>query len=178
MDKTKEVGFVDLEDYRLHPGDHLLEYRVALPGNSAEIYVPYVPAALCIYDPNAHILRKWLFDVHHEGLLSAHRPEDQTFHVPKRTGYWPTLGRDVNRWCCECLVCMKFRSTRRATGPLKSILEDEERALGLPWQDVIVDCIGPFTRSETGEQYLCVYICTKLKVPKLEAYKNNQAGYF
>ena len=87
VDKTKEVGFVDLQDYRLHPGDHLLEYRVILPGKSGEVYVPYVPAAPCIFGPKAQDSRKWLFDYHHEGLLNAHRPGDQTFHLLKRTAY-------------------------------------------------------------------------------------------
>ena len=48
---------------------------------------------------------------------------------------------------------MKVRSTRLATGPKKSVQADEEHAEKLPWQDVIVDVMVPFTRAEGGEQY-------------------------
>ena len=61
---------------------------------------------------------------------------------------------------------------------MKSVLANEDYADKLPWQDVIMDIMGPFTRTETGEQYILAYICTKLKVPMLEAYINQQAGYF
>ena len=98
--------------------------------------------------------QKWVFEQCHDGLLNAHRTEDQTYHLVRRMGYWPTLARDVNRWCAECVVCMKFRSTRLASGPMKSVLGDEEMAGRLPWQDVIIDVCGPLTKAETGEQYL------------------------
>ena len=28
----------------------------------------------------------------------------------------------------------------------------------MPWQDVIIDCCGPYARSETGDQYILTYI--------------------
>ena len=73
---------------------------------------------------------------------------------------------------------MKFRSPLRATGALKSIQGDEERALGLPWQDVIVDCMGPFAWVGSGEQHVCTYICAKYEVPKLEVYKKRSGVFF
>ena len=89
-----------------------------------------------------------MFDHCHAGLLNAHRPQDQTFHLLRRMGHWSTLAKDVDKWCAECVVCMRFRSTRLATGPLKSILGDEEHAGKLPWTDVILDCMGPFTKAD------------------------------
>ena len=73
---------------------------------------------------------------------------------------------------------MKFRSTRLATGPMKSVLADEEHAEKLPWQDVIIDVQGPFTKADTGDEYILSYHCTCLKVPKLEPFKALQQGYF
>ena len=61
---------------------------------------------------------------------------------------------------------------------MKSVLGDEELALRLPWQDVIIDCCGPYTRAESGEQYCLVYICTQLKVPMLEPFVSLQSGHF
>ena len=61
---------------------------------------------------------------------------------------------------------------------MKSILGDEEHATRMPWQDVIIDCCGPYTKAETGEQYILCYICTQLKVPMLEPFASLQAGCF
>ena len=73
---------------------------------------------------------------------------------------------------------MQFRSTRTSVAPMKSVLGDEELASRLPWQDIIIDCCGPYTRAESGEQYVLVYICTQLKVPMLEPFVSLQSGHF
>ena len=90
----------------------------------------------------------------------------------KKMGHWHSMAKDIHRWVVECQACFRFRSTRLATGPMKSLLGDEEHAHKLPWTDVIVDIIGPFTRADTGEQYIMDYICTKLRVSKYEALVN------
>ena len=61
---------------------------------------------------------------------------------------------------------------------MRSMLADESRAELLPWEDVILDVQGPFTKSEDGMQYIVSYHCTCLKVPKLEAFEALQPGYF
>ena len=58
------------------------------------------------------------------------------------------------------------------------MIGDESNAGKLPWQDVIIDCCGPYTKAESGEQYILVYICTVLKVPMLEPFVSLQAGHF
>ena len=61
---------------------------------------------------------------------------------------------------------------------MQSIQGDESRADRLPWQDVIIDCCGPYMKAEHGEQYILVYMCTQLRVPMLEAIQSLQAGFF
>ena len=58
------------------------------------------------------------------------------------------------------------------------MLADDQRAGVLPWTDVIVDVQGPFTKSDSGNQYVCSYHCTGLRVPVLEAFMGLQAGWF
>jgi len=48
----------------------------------------------------------------------------------------------------------------------------------MPWQDVIIDVQGPYTVGENGEQYLLSYHCTRLKVPKLAAFRELKPGPF
>ena len=122
--------------------------------------------------------RRWIFHQCHDGLLNAHRPQNETWHLMLRMAFWPNRAADASRWFTECLSCVKFRSARLSTGPMASVLGDQKQARKLPWTDVIIDCCGPFTKAESGEQYILVYICTQLKVPMLEAFLSMSAGHF
>ena len=60
----------------------------------------------------------------------------------------------------------------------RSMQSDDQLSKSLPWTDVIIDVQGPFTRAETGEQYVLSYHSVQLHVPLLEAFKSLQSGYF
>ena len=167
-----------MNHFRLCPVDGVLEYRLILPGGNLMRWVPFIPEAPFLLADKPYSWRKWLFMQCHEGLLNAHRPCSETYHLLRRLGYWPTLARDVEGWCAECESCIQFRSNRLSTGPMKSILGDECNASTLPRQDVIIDCCGPYTKAEDGCQYILTYTCTQLKVPLLKAFPSLQAGHF
>ena len=61
---------------------------------------------------------------------------------------------------------------------MRSSLADDQLLEVLPWTDAIVYVQGPCTRAENGEQYVLSYHCTRLKVPKLEAFRSLTAGHF
>ena len=63
-------------------------------------------------------------------------------------------------------------------GPYRSPLANPEKAAVLPWEQVIIDCQGPFTKAEGGEQYVLSYMCVRLKVPFLEPMISLQTGHF
>ena len=50
--------------------------------------------------------------------------------------------------------------------------------MALPFEDVVIDVQGPFTKAEGGEQYVLSYFCTRLKVPFLEELVTLKAGHF
>ena len=174
----KGLSSAELSSYRLNPLDGVFEYLLHMPGQSLTLWVPVIPASPCVFGDGAMSWRKWLFTHCHEGLLNAHRPESETYHLLRRMCYWSSMAKDCNRWCCECMTCTKFRSTRLSTGPMKSVLGDEKMAGKLPWTDVIIDVTGPFAAAEGGERYILDYICTQLKVSKFEPMINVQAGHF
>ena len=62
--------------------------------------------------------------------------------------------------------------------PMRSMLASIPELAKLPWSDVIVDCQGPFTRSEEGNCYTVSYHCTMLGVPKVEAFPRLEKAYF
>ncbi len=110
-------------------------------------------------------------------MTGCHRTGNETFQVLRRMAYWDGLGTDCDRFYKACLVCIKFRS-HPTQGPYRSMLADPGSAVVLPYQDVIIDVQGPFTKAEGGEQYVISYHCTRLKVPLLEPMKTLQSGHF
>ena len=176
--ESKSLSQADLNSYRLNPLDGVLEFRKSQPVKDVPVWLPYIPAAPFIFDSGPISWRCWLFDQCHSGLLNAHRPASQTYHLLRKMAYWPSLARDTERWCSECNACVQLRSTRTSAAPMKSVLGDEKLAVRLPWQDITIDCCGPYTRAESGEQYILVYICTQLKVPMLEPFVSLQSGHF
>ena len=62
--------------------------------------------------------------------------------------------------------------------PMKSIYAQDVYSETLPWEDVIIDVQGPFTKSEDGMLYLLSYHCSRLRVPFLEPFKSMQTGHF
>ena len=75
------------------------------------------------------------------------------------------------------MICQQLRG-RPVQAPMRSMLSSESRCEVLPWQDVIIDVQGPYTVGENGEQYLLSYHCTRLKVPKLSAFRALKPGPF
>ena len=113
----------------------------------------------------------------HETFMSPRRTAQETFQTVRRMGFWETLATDVMNWCLDCAVCRQFRG-HPVQPPMRSMLADDQLASVLPWLDVIIDCQGPFTKAETGEQYVLSYHCTRLHVPLLQPFKSLQSGQF
>ena len=161
-------------NYRLAP-DGVLERTVVYQGEVLE--VPCMPDTQVPGEPQPMTWRVWLFLHCHETFMQPHRKAGATFQLLRRAGWWPTLSADFNAWFNACEDCHRHR-TRPLAPPLRSMQADDARAELLPWQDVVIDVQGPFTKAEGGEQYLLSYHCTSLKVPKLCAFPTLQAGHF
>ena len=163
--------------WRLAPVDGVLERFVVF--SVAALWLPWLPATSSPAAVDGHPVswRRWVFLHAHESFLNPHRTSAETFQVTRRIGYWATLAADVNQWCLNCAVCRRFRG-HSVLPPMRSMLADDQLATSLPWTDVIIDVQGPFTRAETGEQYILSYHCVHLRVPILEPFKALQAGYF
>ena len=66
------------------------------------------------------------------------------------------MSNDLHTWMFHCQACQKVRA-RPATGPMRSISEDNSMRAKVPWSDVIVDVQGPYTTAEGGERYVLSY---------------------
>ena len=163
--------------WRLAPVDGVLERYVVF--SVAALWLPYLPASASPAEVEGTPVtwRRWAFLHAHESFLNPHRTSAETFQVLRRMGYWETLASDCGGWCLNCAVCRRFRG-HAVLPPLRSMLADDQLAAALPWSDVIIDVQGPFTRAETGEQYVLSYHSVQLRVPLLEPFKSLQSGHF
>ncbi len=176
VSKPKNVlNPLESAQYRLAPNDGVLEHEMNV---STEVFfVPCIPEVQMPTESKPMTWRFWLFSYCHCTFMEPHRKAGPTFQLLKRTGWWPRLNDDFNTWYYMCGVCHMHRA-KPVPAPLRSILADEGRVELLPWQDVMIDVQGPFTKADTGDQYILSYHCTCLKVPKLAAFKSLQTGYF
>ena len=72
--------------------------------------------------------------------------------------YWPSLWRDVNKYCKSCDVCQ--RNTRANPRPNRMM---EREVVTVPSERVCVDVVGPFPRSKKGYTYLltCIDVASR-----------------
>ena len=68
-----------------------------------------------------------------------------------------------------CAVCHQHRSAGMMA-PMRSTLGSLKDVMKLLWRDVIIDCQGPFTKSEQGNHYVVSYHCTFLGVCKVQPF--------
>ena len=120
--------------------------------------------------------RFWMFLRCHASFLSPHRNYSLTHNMMKRMCWWPSMAADTLNWVNTCMTCKKARG-RVVLPQLRFSMADDQRLRELPWQDVIIDVQGPFTKAEGGEQYVLSYCCTRLKVPFLEVLKALSTGF-
>jgi hypothetical protein len=92
-------------------------------------------------------------------------------------GFWPDANKEFNIWINACAVCRQFRSLGQMA-LTRSVLSTGHDFLRLPYSDVVVDCQGPFARSESGKAHVASYCCAFLGAPKVEPTENLQAGSF
>ena len=107
----------------------------------------------------------------HMTFVEPHRPSGASWQALKRMAFWPSMRKDFEIWLNACAVCHQFRTTG-VMAPMRSTLRSIDEFTKLPWNDVIIDCQGPFTRSARGNCYTVSYHCTFLGVCKVEVFQN------
>jgi len=78
--------------------------------------------------------------------------------------------KDFDFWINDCAACHQYR-TVGVMAPMRGTMKSIDAFQKLPWNDVIIDCQGPFTRSQKGNGYTVSYHCTFLGVCKIEPFE-------
>lgn len=96
----------------------------------------------------------------HEIPLAGHLGEKKTVQRIKYTFYWPSIKRDVKKFCSSCKPCQLRRAASyRDRIPIQPIARPE-----VPFEVWSVDCIGPLEpTSGRGHKFIicAVDLCTR-----------------
>jgi len=155
-DSTTEAEKIS-RSYRLNPVDGVLERSV--PVTKTTLWVPVMPSIVIpagYFDGHQHedglTWRRYAFNLAHTTFLEPHCNSNSTWQVLKRMGQWNRMLKDLDIWINDCAACHQYR-TVGVMAPMRSTMKSIDTFHKLPWNDVIIDCQGPFTRSQKGNGY-------------------------
>ena len=95
-------------------------------------------------------IRTRIFQACHHHKLAAHQGVVHTLALIKRRFYWPNIQKDVEAWCQRCTVCNKCKAAVCGHGQL------QQPTYGTFNERVSVDLMGPFKRTQDGNEYIVV----------------------
>ncbi len=87
---------------------------------------------------------------HHHHKLAAHQGVVHTLSLIKRRFYCPNMQKDVEAWCQRCAMCGKCKAIVRGHSQL------QQPTYGPFNERVSVDLMGPFKRTQDGNEYIVV----------------------
>ena len=109
--------------------------------------------------------------VTHSIPIAGHLSHDKTTSCVLPRFYWPTLFRDVARFCQSCEACQKVAPTCPWPAPLKPLPIMEE-----PFKRIAMDIIGPLPKSRSGKRFVLVICDYVTRYPEAVALKSIDAG--
>ncbi len=109
-------------------------------------------------------IRTRIFQACHHHKLAAHQGVVRTLSLIKRRFYWPNMQKDVEAWCQRCAVCGKCKAIVRGHGHL------QQPIYGTFNERVSLDLMGPFKRTQVGNEYIVVMQDVALWGQRLLAY--------
>ena len=109
----------------------------------------------------------------HEAPLAGHLGINITYHKILQHFYWPGLKKDVKLFCwsCHTYQIVGKPNQKIPTAPLELI-----PAFNEPFNQVLIDCVGPQLKTKTGNQYLLTIMCASTRFPEAISLKNIQAA--
>lgn len=143
-DSTLAKVMASTEEHRLFTvRDQLLYFKNAMGED-----------VLCV--PRVKLGKRVVTEIVIESAHTAigHFGERKTGEYIRRWYWWPSLGKDVRRYCESCGVCQTTKTSSQKPPGLLHAMPVPTR----PWQSIAMDFVGPFPKSR-GCDYLWVVIC-------------------
>ena len=145
---------------------------------------------ICFYIKNGILMRKWrspevpaddewavnrqivvptvyrseIFSLAHKTPMSGHLGVNKTYHKILNHFYWLGLKTDVSNYCRSCHTCQVVGKPNQVIpkAGLQSVPAFDE-----PFSRIIIDCVGPWPKTKSGNEYLLTIMCASTRFPEL-----------
>ena len=109
----------------------------------------------------------------HEAPMAGHLGINKTYQKIMQHFYWPGLKKDVKLFCRSCHTCQIIGKPNQKipAAPLRPIPAFDE-----PFNQVLIDCVGPLPRTRTGNQYMLTVMCASTRFPEAIPLRNIRAA--
>ena len=124
-------------------------------------------AVVQIVVPTAY--RQQVLSLAHDHDWAGHLGVTKTYSRILKHFFWPGLKQAVSQYCRTCATCQLTGKPNQTipAAPLCPI-----PAVGVPFEKVIVDCVGPLPRTKSGNQYLLTIMCAATRFPEAIPLRN------
>jgi len=96
---------------------------------------------------------KEILEEAHDSSIEGHFDVNKTLEKIRKRFYWVTCKQDIENWCKSCKVCVsKQGSSRKGKSPLQIY------NVGLPFQRVQMDVLGPLPKTDSGNRFVLVIV--------------------
>ena len=108
-------------------------------------------------------LKNEIISLVHEHLLSGHLGVTKTSNLIRESFYWPNLKKDVKKFVNSC-------HTSQLTGKPNQVIPKAPLIkipiVGEPFDEIVVDVVGPLPRSKKGNQFILTIIDWVTRYPE------------
>ena len=110
-----------------------------------------------------------ILSIAHESPMSGHLGINKTYHKIINHFYWPGLKSDVSKYCKTCHTCQMVGKPNQTIpkAQLQPIPAFDEL-----FSRILIDCVGPLTRTKSGNEYLLTIMRTSTRFPEAIPLRN------
>ena len=102
-------------------------------------------------------LRAYVLRMFHNSQMAAHQGKNRTVKQITESFYWPGMKSDIARWIKACLACTRRKTPRPMRAGIRSYALS-----GYPNQTIVIDILGPFLQSISGNMWVLTIINHKM----------------
>ena len=100
------------------------------------------------------VIRSQIMKMLHDERPAGHLGRERTLSKIKQHAYWPGMAEDVAMWVRRCELC-----ARRKPGPGRGKCPMGHKNVGIPFERIAIDIMGPLTQTHDGYLYIMVVEC-------------------
>lgn len=157
---NREAGSLKISQLQMAPSEQIFKFvpldLFKKTGKKIlnRVKVALLPMVTIINGNNEKEKKTILTRYHDDAAEGGHAGITRTYGKIKRHYYWKGMVRDITRYVKACKKCQLSKVTRHTKTPMTLTHTPAQ-----PFDIVLIDTIGPFPKSETGNEYAVTLIC-------------------